>query len=63
MTRRAGNVSEVPHQRELTRDGVHFVSPNVTVNFAQAMPAEGAYAAGELKPTESVVVYFNVTVI
>ena len=43
-------------------DGVTFASPNITVNFAQAMPAEGGYLAGELRPTESVVVYFNVTV-
>lgn len=43
-------------------DGVTFASPNVTVTFAQAMPAEGTYTAGELKPTESVVLYFNATV-
>lgn len=43
-------------------DGSTFSSPNETVTYTQAMPAEGTYAAGELKPGEAAVVYFNVTI-
>lgn len=43
-------------------DGANLNGVNVTVSYATAMPAEGSYAAGELKTGESVVVYFNVTV-
>ncbi len=41
-------------------DGATHAASNVTIDFAQAMPAEGTYGAGELKANESVVVYFNV---
>ena len=44
-------------------DGANLNGVNVTVSYAVAMPAEGTYAAGELKTGESVVVYFNVTVL
>jgi large repetitive protein len=47
-------------------DGASFSTGALTVNFASALPAEGtapnAYTAGQLKPGETVVVYFNVTV-
>lgn len=43
-------------------DGSDLNGSTVTVNYATAMPAEGTYAAGELKTGESVVVSFNVTV-
>ena len=45
-------------------DGIELNGTNVTVNFATVMPVDGVtYAAGELKPNESVIVYFNVTVL
>ena len=43
-------------------DGANLNAGTVTVSYATAMPAEGTYAAGELKAGESVIVYFNVTV-
>ena len=44
-------------------DGIELNGVNVTVNFATVLPVDGvAYAAGELKTGESVIVYFNVTV-
>ena len=46
-------------------DGATYASPNVTIDYATALPAvagAGGYAAGELKGGESVTVYFNVTV-
>ncbi len=43
-------------------DGANLNAGVVTVSYATAMPAEGTYAAGELKAGESVTVYFNVTV-
>jgi hypothetical protein len=47
-------------------DGAAFSAGALTVNFVSALPAEGtgvnAYTAGQLKPGETVVVYFNVTV-
>ena len=43
-------------------DAINLNAGTVTVNFAAAMPVEAGYIAGELKPTESVIVYFNVTV-
>ena len=46
-------------------DGATFASPNVTIDYATALPAVagvGGYTAGELKGGESVIVYFNVTV-
>jgi hypothetical protein len=43
-------------------DGATHAGGVVTVDYSQALPAGGAYGAGELKPGESVVVYFNVTI-
>jgi len=43
-------------------DGANLNLGIVTVNYAAALPIEPGYVAGELKPTESVTVYFNVTV-
>lgn len=43
-------------------DAINLNAGTVTVNYAAAMPVEPGYIAGELKPTESVTVYFNVTV-
>jgi len=34
----------------------------VTIDYSLAMPAEGTYSAGELRPGESAVVTFNVTI-
>jgi uncharacterized repeat protein (TIGR01451 family)/fimbrial isopeptide formation D2 family protein len=36
--------------------------PTVTINFAQGLPAEAGYAAGELRAGESVIVYFDVVI-
>jgi hypothetical protein len=44
-------------------DGVELNGVNVTVTYATVMPVEAGYVAGELKTGESVVVYFNVTVL
>lgn len=43
-------------------DGASFAAGTVTINYAAGMPVETGYLAGELKPGESVVVYFNVTI-
>ena len=47
-------------------DGADFVTPNVGIDYAVALPAEvngvNTYTAGELKGGESVTVYFNVTI-
>jgi uncharacterized repeat protein (TIGR01451 family) len=46
-------------------DAASSSAGTVTMNFALGMPAEGttpAYTAGELKPSEIAVFYFNVTV-
>lgn len=43
-------------------DGADFNASTVTVDYSSAMPAEGAYAVGELKPGESAVFSFNVTI-
>ena len=43
-------------------DGATHAAVVVTIDYAQALPAGGTYGAGELKPGESVVVYFNVTI-
>jgi hypothetical protein len=43
-------------------DGANHTAGTVSVNFATGMPVEAGYTAGELKPGESVVVYFNVTI-
>lgn len=47
-------------------DGATFASPNITIDYSTALPAGvfgiNTYAAGELKPGETVTVYFNVTV-
>jgi hypothetical protein len=40
-------------------DGIDFVTPTITATFATALPAEGTYAAGELKAGESLVMRFN----
>jgi hypothetical protein len=50
----------------LDGDAASFSAGTSTINFATALPAEGtapnAYTAGQLKPGETVVFYFNVTV-
>jgi len=43
-------------------DGIQFVTPNITVNFATVLPAGGAYTAGELKTSESVSVIYQVQI-
>ena len=47
-------------------DGATFASPNITIDYAAALPAGtfgiNVYTAGELKAGESVTVYFNVVV-
>lgn len=43
-------------------DGADFSTGTATVDYSVAMPAEGAYAVGELKPGESAVFSFNVTI-
>jgi len=43
-------------------DGADLSGGTVTVNYATAMPVEGSYAAGELKPGETVTVIYNVTI-
>ena len=43
-------------------DGATAASGVVTIDYGLALPAGGAYGAGELKPGEAVVVYFNVTI-
>jgi hypothetical protein len=40
-------------------DGAHIAGQAVTVTFATALPAGGSYAAGELKPGESVTITYN----
>jgi len=41
-------------------DGVTLSGSNLTVDFVTALPADGTYGAGELRPGHSIVVYFNV---
>ena len=43
-------------------DGATIAGQAVTIDYSTAIPAGGAHAAGELKPGESVVVTFNVTI-
>ena len=43
-------------------DAINLNAGTVMVDYAAALPLEAGYAAGELRPTESVTVYFNVTV-
>ena len=43
-------------------DGATHAAGLVTIDYSQALPAGGAYTAGELKAGESVIVYFNVTI-
>jgi hypothetical protein len=43
-------------------DGADLNGTSVEIDYGPAMPAEGTYAAGELKAGESVVVYFNVSI-
>ena len=43
-------------------DGVEFATPTITATFATLLPAEGVYAIGELKPTETVSVTFQVNI-
>jgi len=43
-------------------DGATLAGQNVTIDFAQALPAGGSYSAGELKAGETATVTFNVTV-
>lgn len=45
-----------------TPDAVDHAAGVITATLNTALPLEGAYAAGELKPGESVTVTFNVTV-
>jgi len=46
----------------LDSDGADLSGTTVVIDYGPAMPAEGTYAAGELKAGESVVVYFNVSI-
>lgn len=43
-------------------DGATATASNVAIDFATALPAGGAYTAGELKPTENTTVKFNVII-
>lgn len=43
-------------------DGATHATGTVTIDYSQGMPIEVGYGAGELKPGEAVVVYFNVTI-
>lgn len=43
-------------------DGADLNGATVEIDYGPAMPAEGTYTAGELKPGESVTVYFNVSI-
>lgn len=43
-------------------DGADLSGGTITANYATAMPAEGTYAAGELKPGESAIVNYQVVV-
>lgn len=43
-------------------DGATITGQNVTIDFATALPAGGAYSAGEIKPGESTTVTFNITI-
>jgi uncharacterized repeat protein (TIGR01451 family) len=43
-------------------DGASHVTGAVAIDYSIALPVEAGYSAGELKPGESVVVYFNVTI-
>lgn len=43
-------------------DGFAYAAPNITANLFTGLPAEGAYAQGELKAGESVKLEFNVQV-
>lgn len=43
-------------------DGASITGQNVTIDFAEALPAGGTYADGELKAGESATVTFNVTI-
>ncbi len=63
-TRAAGAGGVFPSFRTTTADadGATAAAGVVTIDYSTALPAGGAYTAGELKPGESVVVYFNVTV-
>ena len=46
----------------LDSDGADLNGTTVVIDYGPAMPAEGTYAAGELKAGETVVVYFNVSI-
>lgn len=43
-------------------DAASLGAGTVTINYALGLPVEPGYTAGQLKPGESVVVYFNVTI-
>jgi uncharacterized repeat protein (TIGR01451 family) len=43
-------------------DGMDLSGSTITANFATAMPVEGSYAAGELKPGESVILNYQVVI-
>jgi uncharacterized repeat protein (TIGR01451 family) len=55
----AGTVTSSYFTGAADADGV-TVGANVDVTFATALPAGGGYAAGELKPGETLTVTFNV---
>jgi hypothetical protein len=61
-----GSTRPGPYPKFLTNaadsDGGTYAVPNVTIDYSQAMPIETGYGAGELKPGESVTVYFNATI-
>lgn len=46
----------------LDADGANLNGATVEINYGPAMPVEAGYTAGELKPGESVTVYFNVSI-
>lgn len=61
-----GSLRPGPYPKFLTNaadsDGGTYAAPNVTIDYSQAMPVETGYGAGQLKPGEAVVVYFNSTI-
>lgn len=58
----AGTVTSSYFTGAADTDGVALGGTDLTVDFATALPAGGAYAAGELKSGETITVYFNVGV-
>jgi uncharacterized repeat protein (TIGR01451 family) len=61
-----GGTRPGPYPKFLTTvvdaDAASLSGATVTINYAAGLPVETGYTAGQLKPGESVVVYFNVTI-